>query len=124
MGEEISAVVNESCLKGFISEALNSTYLTLIPKKDKPVSFNDFRPISLCNILYKIISKTIAERIKPFLALAVSREQFGFLHDRQIMDAVGVAQECIHSVKVKDLSAVIMKIDLEKAYDRVDWDYL
>lgn len=74
MGEEITATVNQSRLKGFISETLNSTYLTLIPKKDKPASFNDFRPISLCNLLYKIISKTIVERIKPFLALAVSRE--------------------------------------------------
>jgi hypothetical protein len=72
-------MVEESRLKGFILGALNSTFITLIPKVNKPNHFGDFRPISLCNLSYKIISKIIADRIKPILSRSLSEEQLGFL---------------------------------------------
>ena len=67
---------------GFIPPSLNSTFLALISKKDKPQTFADFRPISLCNLLYKLTAKIIAGRLKPFLDSGISQEQFGFLKDR------------------------------------------
>jgi retron-type reverse transcriptase len=96
----------------------------LIPKENNVVSFNDFRPISLCNLIYKLVSKVIANRLKPFLEKSLSPEQLGFLKGRRIQDAIATAHECIHSIKQKNLKALIMKIDLKKAFDCIDWAFL
>jgi hypothetical protein len=124
VGEDLLQMVEDSRLKGQISGSLNSTFLVLIPKIDSPLSFNDYRPISLCNLVYKLISKVIANRIKPFLGRSLSAEQLGFLKGRRIQDAIGAAHECIHSIKQKNLKALIMKLDLRKAFDSIDWDFL
>lgn len=97
-----------------------ATFVSLIPKRDKPKSLNDFRPISLCNLVYKIITNVIANCIKPML----SKEQLGFLDNGKIMDAIVVAQESMHNIKVKKLKYLVMKLDLIKAYDQVSWDFL
>jgi len=124
LGPEVLALVEESRTTGHVSGGLNSTFIALIPKISKAISFNDYRPISLCNFLYKIISKIVAERLKPWLSRIISPEQFGFLKDRQIFDAIGAAQEVIHTIKDKKIKASMLKVDLIKAYDRVDWGYL
>ena len=116
--------IDQTRLSGFIPPSLNSTFLALIPKKDKPRTFVDFRPISLCNLLYKLIAKIIAGRLKPFLDSGISREQFGFLKDRQISEPIGIVQEVLHSVKTKNRCAFVLKLDLSKAFDRVDWTYV
>ena len=123
-GEELLSVVEESRKAGFIHGPLNTTFIALIPKVDKPISFEDYRPISLCNCLYKIISKVIALRLKSVLSQHISSEQFGFLEGRQIHEAIGVAQEGLHSLKVQKQKGAVIKIDLSKAYDRVCWLYL
>ena len=87
-------------------------------------SLDEYRRISLCNCIYKIISKTIARRIKAVLSLGVSGEQFGSLEGRQIHEAIGVAQEGLHSLKTRNTKGVVIKIDLSKAYARVCWLYL
>jgi hypothetical protein len=117
-------MVEDTRIKGKIIKSLNSTFLVLIPKENNPVSFNDYRPISLCNLIYKVVSKVISNRLKPFLERSLSAEQLGFLKGRRIQDAIGVAHECIHSIKQKNLKALIMKIDLKKAFDSIDWSYL
>jgi hypothetical protein len=124
LGPKLLAVVEESRLKGKVSGALNATFLALIPKSDKPNTFEGFRPISLCNLTYKIITKIIAARIKSSLSTGISKEQFGFLEGRQITDAIGVAQEALHSIKIKNNKALVLKLDMMKAYDRVDWGFL
>eukprot|EP00253_Pinus_taeda_P029408 PITA_29408 len=121
---EITDVVEDSRQKGVIYRPFNSRFIALIPKKDDPESFEDFRPISLCNCIYKIISKVIALRIAPILSRNISMEQFGFLDGRQIHEAIGVAQEVTHSIKTKKKKGVVLKIDLSKAYDRISWLYL
>jgi len=90
LGVEILEVIEESRVKGVMSGALNSTFMALILKRDKPKNFMDFRPISLCNLIYKVISKFISNIIKPYLAKLISREQIGFLNNRQILEAIGV----------------------------------
>eukprot|EP00253_Pinus_taeda_P028145 PITA_28145 len=124
IGEEITEVVEESRSKGEVYSPFNATFITLIPKKEAPESFEDFRPISLCNNIYKIIAKVIALRIKPILSRHISPEQFGFLNGRQIHEAIGAAQEVLHSVKMKNKRGVVIKIDLSKAYDRINWTYI
>jgi hypothetical protein len=103
---------------------INSTFLALIPKSNRPLSFSDYRPIALCNLCYKIVTNIIAKRIRPILSRSLSEEQLGFLKGRQILDAIGTTQECLHSIKAKRLQAIILKLDLKKAYDCTNWDYL
>ena len=105
VGEELLQMVEDTRIKGKIAGGINSTFLVLIPKDNSPISFNDFRPISLCNLIYKIISKVISNRIKPFLGRSLSTEQLGFLKGRRIQDAIGAAHECIHNIKQKNIKA-------------------
>jgi len=124
IGSELTDVVEESRRKGMIYAPFNSIFIALIPKKEVPESFEDFRPISLCNSVYKIIAKTIAARLKPIMSRCISSEQFGFLDGHQIHEAIGVAQETIHSVKLMKKKGAVVKIDLSKAYDRISWTYI
>jgi len=80
IGAEITEVVEESRSKGEVYSPFNATFIALIPKKEVPENFEHFRPISLCNSIYKIIAKVIAIRIKPILSRYISNEQFGFLN--------------------------------------------
>ena len=107
-------------MAGLIPETLNSTFITLIPKFDRPASFGDYRPIALCNLLYKLITKIIAERLNPFLGHHIFPGQFDFLHDHQILDAVGIVHEVFQSAKSKRHPTVFLKLDIEKAYDKVN----
>jgi hypothetical protein len=124
IGADLLQVVEESRKNGHIYAPINTTFIALIPKKDEPQSFDDFRPISLCNCLYKIIAKIIARRLKPILSNKISKEQFGFLQGRQIHEAISVAQETLHSLKITKSQGAILKIDLSKAFDRVNWSYI
>jgi hypothetical protein len=116
--------LEESRLLGEVKRSMNLTFISLIPKFSGPTTFGDLRPIPLCNLCYKIISKIISKRITPILSHALSEEQFKFLKGRQIIDAIGTAQECLHSIREKKMQALILKIGLKKAYDCIRWDYL
>lgn len=117
-------MVEESRLGGHIIGAINSTYIALIPKQGDLRTFSDYRPISLCNLVYKLISKIIALEINNTLSTYISPEKYRFLQDIQIHDAVETTQECMHSIHTKKMEAIVMKVDLQKAYDSVDWTYL
>jgi hypothetical protein len=105
---------------------LNRTFITLIPKKPNPVIPQDFRPISLCNVIYKIISKSLADRIKPHLPDYISQSQSAFIAGRHISSNVILTQEIIHSFKLKSWTsqAFLLKIDLAKAFDRLEWSFI
>eukprot|EP00253_Pinus_taeda_P010189 PITA_10189 len=89
IGAEITDVVEESRKKGEVYSPFNATFIALIPKKEVPETYEDFKPISLCNSIYKIIAK-----------------------------------EVLHSVKQKNKKSAVLKIDLSKAYDRINWIYI
>ncbi len=118
------AVVEDSRRTGSIYHPFNATFLALIPKSDLSSSFDEYKPISLCTYVYKIIAKVIASKLKPFLSRNISPEKFGFLDGRQIHEAVGVAQETLHSLNIGKRKGVVVKIDFSKAYDRISWLYL
>ena len=75
-------------------------------------------------MLYKIITKLIAERLKPFLGNFILEEQFYFLPDKQIIDVVGIAQDFLHSVKSQKKNVFCLKLDMYKAYHSLDLSYL
>lgn len=87
--------------KGAFPSHLNDTNIVLIPKKENPSSMKDLRPISLCNVIYKIISKVLANSMKPLLDKCISHEQSTFVANRSILDNVLVAIEIIHHMKCK-----------------------
>jgi hypothetical protein len=86
----------------------------------------DFRPISLCNVIYKIISKCIANRLKPHLPDYIHPSQQAFIEGRRISDNIIVAQEITHSFQLAKWKhkAFMLKIDLAKAFDRLEWSFI
>jgi len=113
--------------KGQFPPDLNITNIALIPKGSTQVSMKDWRPIALCNVLYKIISKVLANRLKIVLPNCISDNQSAFVPGRSILDNVMVAIEVLHFMKAKTRGEdryVALKLDINKAYDRMDWNYL
>ncbi|XP_070677505.1 uncharacterized protein [Malus domestica] len=107
--------------------SLNDTHVVLIPKVPKPELVSQFRPISLCNYSYKVLSKVLANRLKVVLANIISSSQHAFVEGRQIHDSIGIAHEMFHLLKgrkAKTKYELGLKIDMQKAYDRVEWDFL
>lgn len=87
-------------------------------------TLDKFRPIALCNVIYKIISKVIANRLKPILPGIISEEQSGYVEGRQILDNILLAQEMIHTLHSRKEAGMLLQLDLSKAYDKVSWSYL
>ncbi|RVW55706.1 LINE-1 retrotransposable element ORF2 protein [Vitis vinifera] len=105
-------------------DGLNTTFLVLIPKKGGAEDLTDFRPISLVGSLYKLLAKVLANRLKKVVGKVVSTTQNAFVEGRQILDAALIANEVIDSLMKRKESGVLCKLDLEKAYDRINWDFL
>ncbi|GJU10751.1 ribonuclease H [Tanacetum coccineum] len=116
-----------NCRRGVLPRNNNKTLVTLIPKFSKPESLKDLHPISLCNVLYKIILKVLVSRIKPILPNIIQENQSAFVSDRVITDNAIIAFEVFHWLKKKKdgrKGALALKIDMSKAYDRVEWPFI
>ena len=108
-------------------EGVNDTIIVLIPKVKNPQSIKDFRLISLCNVIYQIISKCMVNRLRPLLDGMISPTQSAFIPGRLISDNALMAIECMHSwstLKDQHGEFCAYKLDLAKVYDRVDWQFL
>lgn len=122
--QDIMNVVEDSRLNRTILKALNTSFLSLIPKQDNAQTPDRFRSIALCNMVYKIISKVVANRLKPLLPSLVSVEQSGYVEGRQILNNIIQAHEVVHSLISNKKAGMIMKLDLAKAYDKLNWTYI
>jgi exonuclease III len=125
--EDVVRGVQEFFAKGELPEGINDTMLVLIPKGNDPQSLKDYRPISLCNVIYKVISKCLVNRLRPILDEIISETQSAFIPGRLITDNAIIAFECFHKIqhcKNPRDNYCAYKLDLAKAYDRVDWGFL
>jgi hypothetical protein len=122
--EEVWQLVEESRSSGKFLPTLNATFLTLIPKEERVTNLKNFRPIALCNVIYKIISKVIALRLKPILPFIISKEQSGYVEGRKIMDSIILVHEIIHSLKITHTPGMLLKLDLSKDFDKLRWQYM
>ena len=121
---EVLGFFKEFHEQGRFVKQLNATFLVLIPKKQNVEDFKDLRPISLVGGLYKILTKVLANRIKRVLDKVISKSQNAFVEGRQILDAVLIANEIVDSSLRKKECGLICKLDIEKAYDTISWEFL
>ena len=122
-GEEVTSVVLRVLSGEDDPVRINNTFIVLIPKVNRPEELGQFRPISLCNVIYKIVSKVLANRLKMLLPEIVSEKQSAFVPNRLITDNIIAAYECLHFMKQKrpsDQRYCALKLDMKKAYDRVE----
>lgn len=127
IGVQVKKEVLEVLNTGDMPEGWNDTIIVLIPKVKEPEKLKDLRPISLCTVLYKLISKVLANRLKMVLPEVISLQQSAFVPGRFITDNALLAYELTHHIKKRRRGrhgTMAIKLDMSKAYDRVEWPFL
>ena len=123
MGKDITSSILSFLNLASLPEHLNHTFITLIPKVKNPELISQFRHISLCNVLYKIFSKVLANRLKKLLPNIITKHQSAFTKERLITDNILIAFESLHSMQnhtsAKD-GYMAFKLDMSKAYNWVE----
>ena len=122
--EEVMGFLKEFHEHDRFVRSLNSTFLVLILKKAGAKDLRDFIPISLVGGLYKLLAKMLANRFKKVVGKVVSSTQNAFVEGRQILDTAIIANEAIDSMLKRNESGVLCKLDIEKAYDHLNWNFL
>jgi hypothetical protein len=124
---DVVKVVQKFFLDGCLPNGINDTAIVLIPKGNDPEELKNFRPISLCNVIYMLISKCMVNRLRSMLDEIISPEQSAFVPTRRITDNTLITFECVHAIQGNNGTRgdyCAYKLDLSKAYDRVDWGIL
>ena len=127
VGDDICSTVLDRLHNCKIPKEINHTHIALIPKVKSPERITEFRPISLCSAIYKVVSKVLANRLKGILPSVVSENQSTFQAGRLITDNILMAFETLHYMKHHQngkTGFMAMKLDMSKAYDQVEWKYL
>lgn len=126
VGSSVIQCVRDFFDSNILPPGLNETLISLIPKCQGPDHMSKFRPIGLCNVIYKLVTKLMVLRLKPIMEKVVSPFQSSFIPGRLIEDNVVLVQEMVHSFARKRGGRrwMAFKIDLEKAYDRLKWDFI
>lgn len=127
VGPAITSEIQSFFISGAIPSAINETHIRLIPKISSPKTVADYRPIALCNVYYKVISKLLSIRLKPILQDVISENQSAFVPDRAISDNVLITHEVLHFLKISGATkhcTMAVKTDISKAYDRLEWSFI
>ena len=109
---------------GKFLRSLNTTFIVLVPKKCGTEELKDFKLISLVNSLYKLSAKVLANKIKKVMRQLVNKAQNDFVEGRRILDASLIANEIIDTMMKKREKGILCKLDIEKSYDKIRWDFL
>ncbi|XP_055962303.1 uncharacterized protein LOC130015686 [Mercurialis annua] len=124
VGGDIIKAVKDFFTTGKMLRQANATIVSLIPKVDNPEIISEFRPIACCNTMYKVISKILAKRMSSILSRIVSSSQSAFVPGRSIADNILLAHELVRNYHRQNGRSCAMKVDLQKAYDTVEWDFI
>ena len=123
VGPSLTVEISEFFRSAVLPDGWNHTQLSLLPKILNPAKMQDMRPISLCSVQYKIVSKILCNRLKVFLPSIISETQGAFVSGCLISDNIIIAHEMVHGLRTKDKIAeewMAIKTDMSKAYDRVE----
>ena len=127
LGNDVTQSILHFLNSGSLPPALGHSFVTLIPKVKNPETVSQFRPISLSNVLYRVFSKVLANRLKKIMPQLISEHQSAFLSDRLITDNIMVAFETLHYMRnhrAGKTGYMALKLDMSKAYDRVEWEFM
>ncbi|GJT84138.1 RNA-directed DNA polymerase, eukaryota [Tanacetum coccineum] len=109
---------------GMIANGCNPSFVVLAPKNIDPLCFSDYRPISLIGCVYKVISKILANRLAKVIASVIGPNQSAFIEGRQILNGCLIETEIIKMASIEKLKLLSFKVDFEKAFDSVNWNFL
>ncbi|XP_074315495.1 uncharacterized protein LOC141651695 [Silene latifolia] len=125
VGDKVCNAIMDFFATGRLLTLINATNITLIPKCDRPTAISHFRPIACCNLVYKVISKLLCNRLASVLPDLVHENKRAFIKGRSIIENVFICQNIIHMYGRKAvIPRCLFKIDLQKAYDTVEWDFV
>ncbi|GJS71118.1 putative RNA-directed DNA polymerase, eukaryota, reverse transcriptase zinc-binding domain protein [Tanacetum coccineum] len=125
VGGDVCRAVKEFFNSGKMLGELNTTIISLVPKSKTPNKTSDYRPIACCGVVYKCISKVITNRIKKVLNELIDPNQGAFIEGRQISDNILLIQELMNGYTWKNkIRRCAFKVDIQKVYDTVSWDFL
>ncbi|CAA7017011.1 unnamed protein product [Microthlaspi erraticum] len=126
VGESVTRFVLDFFRTGLLPQGTNDVILVLLAKVAGPEKIQQFRPISLCNVIFKLITKVMVSRMKPIMTKLIGPAQSSFIPGRLSTDNIIIVQEAVHSMRRKKGKRgwMLLKLDLEKAYNRIRWDFL
>ena len=115
---------NEFYENGRLNACVKENFICLIKKKEDAIRVKDFSPISPTTLIYKLVAKVLTERLKKVMPSIIAPSQCGFLEGRKILDPILIENEAVEDYRIRKKKGWIIKLDLEKAFDRVDWAFL
>ncbi|KAA3489556.1 reverse transcriptase [Gossypium australe] len=127
IGDDVTNFCLQILNEGMEVKQIISTHILFIPKIANPSNMKHFRPINLCNVIYKILAKAIANRLRGVIEKCIDMAQSALVPGRLISDNVLLANEILHTLKQKRLGKkgfMAVKLDMSKAYDRVEWNFI
>nr|GFA07128.1 hypothetical protein [Tanacetum cinerariifolium] len=109
---------------GRLARGCNASFIVLVSKNLDPIDLSDYRPVSLTGCMYKVLSKLLASRLSRVISNLISPNQTAFLAGRQMLDGSLIANEIVNFAKKAGMNLLLFKVDFEKAFDSVNWDFL
>ena len=114
---------DEFYVSGIFPRGSNVSFITLIPKVTDPQLLKEYRPISLIGYMYKIVVKILANRLKQVMHLIIDERQSTFIEGRHLLHSVLIANEVVEEARRNQKPCIVFKVDYEKAYDSISWDF-